>query len=60
MGASKSVAETFEDAAQDMALCSPRYVIEGWLAGCRADGDRPGARMCERALEIQAEWKVLS
>lgn len=63
MGASrtdvvKSDAELLEDAAQAMARYQPSCAIEGWAAGHRANGECVSEAVCERALEIQAEWKV--
>lgn len=43
-----------ENAAQDMAKYTPRHVIEGWVAGLRANGGPADElAVCERALEIR-------
>lgn len=43
--------------ALELALYNPRFAIEGWLAGYRANGDAANADVCEEALSIQDSWQ---
>lgn len=52
MGLLDRIQSATETRAQQIARETPAHVIDGWLAGARANGDVAEARVYQRALEI--------